>query len=53
MILIIVALCIMNIVWLKMEFKFDTLPNGDKILWYNSGGNFNGGRDYFIYKKKK
>ena len=32
--------------------KVDKLPNGDTIIWYNSGGRFSKNRDYFILKRK-
>ena len=32
--------------------KVDKLPNGDTIIWYNSGGRFSKYRDYIILKKK-
>lgn len=34
--------------------KFDKLPNGDWVMWFNAGGLFNGDeRDFIILKRKK
>lgn len=51
--MMLLALSTMAVVLIvKFNPKKDTLPNGDKILWYNSGGRCGKPRDYIIYKKK-
>lgn len=46
-----ILIAVLGFIDIIFEPEVDTLKNGDKVIWYNSGGRFGKDRDYFIYKR--